>query len=263
MAARHSRAAELKMSFDSFLSGYAGNPPELPLVHSTSCERFDAIRSTGVLDPQTCAVFGEPLIYFFYGRPVYRSGKRGVSPDTRFLYCPVCLVLKPNAVSAFARLFPFDSGALDKGLFDPPIAQNHRDRYALGPAVLTAQRLVEAFFETNGAYFVGEPREFFTPPSGEDEVERYWQIVNAAGEAAFDERRSAIEIQSRDALALRDNLHAVIMPTGFLDEPAIRRAVVQDWRAVPITYDTHRGTIPNEYIRDISIKLQLLLKAYF
>jgi hypothetical protein len=92
------------MRFDDFLSTYSGELPELPLVHNTSCSQLEQILTTGILEPRDCSVFGEPLIYFFYGRPVYRSRKHGTSPDTRFDYCPVCLVFKPGALSSLARL---------------------------------------------------------------------------------------------------------------------------------------------------------------
>jgi hypothetical protein len=128
---------------------------------------------------------------------------------------------------------------------------------------VTAQRIVQAFFETNGSYYLGEPRKVFMPPTGGHEVEGYWQLITANGEANYDERRSAIEVQSRVAVSLRDNVHAVIMPTIFLEQIEVRRVVVQDWRALPITYDTYRGGIPNEYTRTIADKLRYLLDAYF
>ena len=251
------------MGFNDFLGAYTGVAPELPLVHSTSCAQFSQVQATGVLAPKDCPVFGEPLLYFFYGRPVYRPSTRGTTPDTRYDLCPVCFVFKPGALGSCARVFPFDSGALHVGLFDPPIARADRDRYSLAPALQTAQRLVEVFFETNGQYYLGEPRTAFTAPAGELDVERYWQLITSSGEAEFDERRSAIEVQSGTAVALRDNLHAVIMPTVFLDEPDVCRVVAQEWRAIPVTYETYRGAIPNEYARSIAEKLRSLFAAYF
>jgi hypothetical protein len=179
------------------------------------------------------------------------------------MYCPVCLVLKPGAVASLARIFPFDSGAATGGRFDPPVPGIDRDRYSLGPALLTAQRVVEAFFETNQKYYVGEPRTVFTPPGGEQEIQNYWQLINTTGMASFDDRRSAIEVQSRASLALKDNLHAVILPIAFLEEPEVRRVIMHDWRAIPVTYDTYRGAIPNEYVRVIVEKLRVLFAAYF
>lgn len=251
------------MGFDDFLNAHPGVGPELPLVHSTNCVQFAQMQATGVLAPQDCPVFGEPLLYFFYGRPVYRPSKRGATPDTRYDLCPVCFVFKPGALGSCARVFPFDSGALDAGLFDPPIARADRDNYSLAPVLQTAQRLVEVFFETNGQYYLGEPRKVFAAPAGELEIERYWQLITSSGEADFDERRSAIEVQCGAAVTLRDNLHAVIMPAVFLDEPEVCRAVAQEWRAIPLTYETYRGAIPNEYTRVIAEKLRKLFAAYF
>jgi hypothetical protein len=250
------------MSFDTFLQAFEGQSTELPLVHNTTCERFIDIAKNGTLDPRPCAVFNEPLIYFFYGRPIYRPSAVGNKPDTRYIYCPVCLVFKPYAVEALARLYPFDSGAACSGRFSPHVAWKDPGQFSLDPTMLTARQLVEAFFETNERYYFGMPRNGLVIPAVEPEVQQFWSLINEDGEAVFDDRRSAIELQTRAAIALKNNLHAVILPAAFLDEAEVRQVVIQKWRAIPVTYETFRGSVPNEYVRIVVEKLRILVGDY-
>jgi hypothetical protein len=249
-------------SFNDFVGKFAGRPNELPLVHNTTCSRLREITGTGSLDPRPCPVFNEPLIYFFYGRPIFRPRGPGDSPDTRVVLCPVCLIFKPRAIEPWSRVFPFDSGAASGGRFDPLIPAAHRDRYLLQSTISTARRVVEAFFDTNNHYYLGDPRKLLDN-GGVEEVQKYFTLISSTGPAEFDDRRSAIEVQSRKAIALRDNLYAVILPAAFLDVLQIREAVVSEWRAIPITYETHRGAVPNEYVRVIVEKFRSLFDAAF
>jgi hypothetical protein len=243
------------MSFDTYLTTFAGHQLQLPLVHNTTCLRFNDVAQTGVLEPRFCDKFKEPLVYFFYGRPIYRSSSSGQVADIRYTFCPVCLVFRANSPASIARVFPFDSGAASSGLFAPVIPSADRDQYSLAATIATAQRVVEAFFETNQQYYVGKVRSSFNSPSTEPEVGRYWTLVSTEGEARYDDRRSAIELQTRTPVSLNNTIQAVILPKAFLDESSLRRVIVQDWGAVPLTYNTSTGAIPNEYIRVISEKL--------
>ena len=233
---------------------------ELPLVHSTRCEKFADIAKARSLIPQLCPVFGEPLIYLFYGRPAYRS-KNGSTPSTDIAYCPVCFVFKPYTISAqLIRLFPFDSGASKGGLFEPHISRTDTDNFQLSLTLESARRTINFFFETNAKFFVGEPKRGLFIPDAELEALNYYQLVSHEGDEAYDDRRSAIEVQANIAIELRDTLLAVILPFSFLQESDIRKVIVKDWRTYPITYSTVRGTIPSEYVRVIAEKLRSYLE---
>src|SRR5262249_4347165 len=150
-----------RMSFDTYLESFAADQLQLPLVHNTTCLQFSDVANTGLLKPRFCDKFKEPLVYFFYGRPIYRPSASGNAADTGYTFCPVCLVLRPNSQIPIARVFPFDSGAAALGLFAPHIPSEHRDQYSLAATISTARRLVEAFFETNQQYYVGSARSVF------------------------------------------------------------------------------------------------------
>jgi hypothetical protein len=246
--------------FARFVDNHPGMTEELPLVHSTRCEKFLEIAKTRSLAPQPCPVFNEPLLYLFYGRPAYRS-KIGSAPSTDIAYCPVCFVFKPYTISAeVIRVFPFDSGASKGGLFEPHVSRTDTDSFQLSATLESARRTINLFFETNAKFFVGEPKRDLMIPCAELEAISYYQLVSHDGDDAYDDRRSAIEVQARSAIALRDTLLAVILPLSFLQDPNIRKVVVEEWRTYPITYSTVRGTIPSEYVRVITEKLRSYLQ---
>jgi hypothetical protein len=246
--------------FARFVDNHPGMTEELPLVHSTRCEKFLEIAKTRSLAPQPCPVFNEPLLYLFYGRPAYRS-KVGTKPSTDIAYCPVCFVFKPYTISAeVIRVFPFDSGASKGGLFEPQVARADTDNFQLSTTLESARRAASLFFDTNQNFFIGEPRRGLIIPPTEEEALRYYGLISHDGEDDYDDRRSAIEVQASTAISLRDILLAVILPLSFLQDADVKKVVVQEWRTYPITYSTVRGTIPRDYARDVSVKLESFLK---
>lgn len=253
------------MSLTSFVEAQKAITVELPLVHSTRSEVLHAIASTGVLEPQLCNVFGEALTYLFYGRPVYRSNKWGLEPSTDLPHCPICLVFRPDAIKNIARLYPCDSGGLRGDKFNPPISSIDYLRYELSTTLKSARQLTSKFFGTNRKYYLGTAKKSLPIPVGEVEARQYHQLVTTRGTSVFDQRRSAIEAQTREQINLRDNVAFVILPTAFLGLGRMRALIVKHWRAEPITYATYEGGIPVEYTNIIIDRLheQLEKGGYF
>lgn len=235
-------------------------PKSLPLVHSTTCSEFPAIASSGALQPNLCPIFSEPLIYFFYGRPAYYPRRVGRMPSTKITYCPICFVFRPQAATQIARVYPCDSGALQRGNFAEHIPPADRDKYELSGGLEYARRLVAAFFDSNGSYYLGKAREGLTFLAADQDSPRYYGLITCPRDVSYDERRSAIEVQTRQAIGLSDQLHAVILPGRFLDEGSVRETIVEQWGALPLLYDTQNGTAPYLYKRDVQIKLKDLLE---
>ena len=233
---------------------------ELPLVHSSRCELFATIAASDSIEPQTCEVFGERLIYLFYGRPVYRSETRGARPSTETAYCPICFVFKPGSIVHLARVFPCDSGGIAGQRFNPPIDAAERDNFALTATLDSARRLARQFFETNEKYYWGEASGTVPIPATETDALKYYHLIRTKGESDFDQRRSAVEVQTADRISLVDNLHFVILPTGFLEEPDVRETILRRWRGFPITYRTAAGGIPRECSVTIQTELEKFLK---
>jgi hypothetical protein len=219
---------------------------ELPLVHTTLSENLPSLVSLHEIRPTPCPVFGENLVYFFYGRPAYRSSK-GRQPGEDFALCPVCFVFKPQVVSRkVVRVFPCDTGALHGNRFQPHLSATDLPELELDPRIESARRLVSTFFQTNGRYFYGKTVTSIRLINGTAAF-RFHQLLLASGPVGYDDRKSAVEVQVREPVSLRDQLSFVVLPGEYLDDPTIRRAILEDWNCDPEPYNTIQGTSPSEF----------------
>jgi hypothetical protein len=116
----------------------------------------------------------------------------------------------------------------------------------LDPQIDSARRLVSLLFERNSDYFVGKVvrTRAFIPGSVEA---RFYQLLMRAGPADYDDRKSAIEVQVNQAISLRDQLLFVVLPREFLDDAAIRDAIINVWNCDPVVYATFMGDAPASY----------------
>jgi hypothetical protein len=102
-------------TFSDYIQKQEMVPNELPMVHTTEYFRLPSIQSSNTLQASACKVFGEPLLYFFYGRPAYRDASQ-TSPTRDVGFYPICFVFRPGTIAKGAkRLYPFDSGASQSG----------------------------------------------------------------------------------------------------------------------------------------------------
>ena len=242
-------------SFRTLVANHAGLAEELPLIHTSRCEFLSGIAATHVLEPQPCAIFHESLVYLFYGRPAYRShrGSRGGEPH---VLCPVCFVFKPRTVSRVVhRVYPCDTGAVAADRFHPEILASDLAQLALEPQIESARRLVSLLFERNSDYFVGKvvQTHAFTPGSV---GARFHALLMRAGPVEYDDRKSAIEVQVNQTITLRDQLLFVVLPNEFLEEAAIRDAIINVWNCDPVMYATFRGDTPASYYAVVREKVR-------
>ena len=233
-------------SLRTILSAQKVMAEELPLVHTSRCEHLPGFVASHQIEPTYCASFKESLIYLFYGRPAYRSKKGQKSGESKEL-CPVCFVFKPRTVSKkICRVFPCDSGALSSDLFAPHLTPADMQELELEPHIESARRLVPLFFESNANYFVGKVRASLTL-AGTSAAQRLHQLLLTFGPVNYDDRRSAIEVQVKEAISLRNQLLCVILPREFLDDTTIRRTILEEWNCDPVHYPTFFGDSPMEY----------------
>jgi hypothetical protein len=89
-------------------------------------------------------------------------------------------------------------------------------------------------FERNRDYFVGRvvQARSFTPGSVEA---RFYALLMRDGPVDYDDRKSAIEVQGNQAIALRDQLLFVVLPREFLEEAAIRDTIINVWNCDPVS----------------------------
>jgi hypothetical protein len=248
-------------SFADFVDRHVPVDKELPFVHSTRCQVFHHLCSAGFLSPNECPVFKEPLLYFFYGRPAYRS-RTGHLPNTAMAPMPICLVFKPGLFDGrLRRVFPFDTGAAHNGVFSPYVVPTDLMSFGFNPTLAAIKKAVRAFFETNSEYYAGTAKSGLkaSPRTGLPAVDSYCSLITDEGVSSYDDRRAAIEGQMADLLPLKDNLLAIILPSPFLDDATVRDAIVYQWRAYPLCYNHVRGTAPNQSVGVIVEKLQAFL----
>lgn len=206
---------------------------KLPLTHMTDAYTLRDISAVNRLTPTDCAIFQEPLLYLFYGRPAYRvaSQQRNSGLDA---YWPVCFVLKSDNVVP-SRVYPFDTGAFEDGRFDD--YRHHgmiKEDFELEPDPSSPGRLINLFWPDARSYF--DNRASLVPDTDpfDFEAKYYRELIGTRANRPFDERHSAIEIQSRSPIRLADNLVAIIVPQDFATDGLITKFEAMDVIVLPI-----------------------------
>jgi hypothetical protein len=204
-----------------------------------------------------CKVFGESLLYLFYGRASYRDPSND-KPQQGPALLPICLLFRPGTLSQMIkRIYPFDTGASQKELYEPHVqAKDALQKYAVSAAIESARRLVDCFFGTNENYFTGIAKNKLSIASVETEAQALYRLIKKGGDQTCDDRRSAIEVQLAEKADLRQSLLAVVLPTYFLDDQDLRRTLLDDWRAQPLGYPADVGMRPSEFHGVIRLKIR-------
>ena len=237
--------------FTSFIINFEQSLPFLPLLHTTDAFHFKEILKRELLEPEKCDVFDEKLLYFFYGYPAYRVNSGTISRFHGKL--PIVIILYPDAVKYAKRVFPFDSGAYNNGLFPEYMYDNFTiksfmaEPYPEFPGCIPIpdipSRIVSAFFQNNINYYYANKLRIF---SGSEllnchEAECHYELNNTKSESESDERRGIIEIQTVESVTLsKDSVWAVVLPESSLDNKILTKTVVEIWQAKPIPYRSYK-----------------------
>lgn len=252
------------MTFSDFVDSHKDEVDiEMPILHTTESAFLRPITEVGKLHPQQCSVFNRPLLYFFYGRPAYRS-KKAWKTNAGVDLCPVCFVLKPCRLKTqIDSIYPFDSGAASSGLFEPHISQDEINRYKLSPLSESLRKFIRLYFLSNGDYFVAKADPALDLTEACQEAIDYFNLITHDDAVAYDDRRSAIEISSSESVELMDNIMTIVLPFSMLEDRDIRQIILNEWGIRPITYSTVHGMIPGHYQPTILQKLSDFLKETY
>lgn len=226
--------------------------PQLPLVHSTDMYRFLDALDAGQLNPSPCPVFqGDPLIYFFYGRPSFRPNI-DEPPTSLKHYFPVCLIMRAGTPIPIRRIFPFDSGAFARGMYDAYLHNDMKlEDFGLEPDPSTPGRVIRMFFDDVPSYLLANAKSGLDIPPEQLEASSYNALISAQEANAIDSRGSGIEVQSGEPVALEGQIAAIVLPSTFLDGgQTSERLSAMGVDAIP--YRSISRSRPSEYFSEIT-----------
>lgn len=232
----------------------------LHLIHCTSTGRGIEVLQSGMLSPVHCSIYGEELLYLFYGRPAYKP-LSGIGASGIIDLAPICLVFDPQLLSAAVRVLPFDSGAFSRyaGLIGPDI---DRTAFELSGDMSMPRRLVNAFFQTNRNYFDQQPTIRETDiPLNRRSARAYARLIQDVAIGDRDDRASTIEIQFSAGIPLARALKALIAPSRMLDDADVRAALAECPGALPLPYKTYGRFEPNAFTHTIYERVDTFLEA--
>jgi hypothetical protein len=175
--------------FANLVSQAKGMVPLLPLAHTADGFRCREIVFSKRLDVHFCDVFKESLLYLFYGRAAYRASATS-TPTSLDAFSLVSFLLRTEAMPPPKRVFPFDTGAMHRGLF---AAHLHPDmeltNFEVAPSFVGAAKIVETFYDDNLNYYSGRCVAGKTFPAFEMEAQSYYSLIQTKAQMEADDRR--------------------------------------------------------------------------
>jgi hypothetical protein len=248
--------------FADFAATNAAASPYLPVVHTTDWLVFrDLMEVNSVLQNVQCPVFGEDLLYLFYGKPCYRMHAE-IEPTSLSAFYLISILFEPHSIGAPRRVLPFDSGAFAKGLYAASLHPRLRPLdFELNSSIQGAAQAVATFYGSNAQYFSSTVRNDIPVGTRDIEAEAFLSIIRTPARTPMDDRRSAIEIQLRHSIDIRTaDVCAVILPEVLLDDPLTEDFILKDLNAKPLGYYcTHAR--PAEDVRAMMIEAKRYYKS--
>jgi len=233
------------------------------LIHTTDFLTLSEIEMSGKLESlEEDSYYKTKTIYFFYGRPSYRI--HPTVKNTRISsFAPVCFVLKPSIDWKPARVYPFDSGAfLNKRMQDVFHPSFKLEDFELGAERGSASAVVEAFYGSNANYIDCQPAHSHDQKAfGQRRLHRletYLDLIERFPNDGSDERLHSIEIQFEQAVSLKGNLLAVIVPARFFDE-TMKRELEAKWDCTVVFYSIKAVFSPSDIMGLVFDKVREVL----
>lgn len=230
------------MTFADFINGTPKAAGNLGLAHVTDCAHLGEIARAGELKLRACRVFGERLVYLFYGRPAYRSKWEGGSTSD-LGYARACFVLRDEAASRAKRIFPFDSGGFRN--YGTALHRSFRiEDFQLKDGDHPLQ-VIGAFYANLEDYYWMNPIPGRRFSITQHAVESYYKLISAGQRETHDDRCAAIEVQLGEPMALKGQVLALIAPNQVFDDAELN-ARMAEWGAEPRGYRITRAFNPAE-----------------
>lgn len=213
----------------------------MPLFHTTRAYFLKKILIDRAIEPQCCEVFrGEKLSYLFYGRPSYKFNDDTVI--AKYWQLPTVLLFDSDVCSA-ERIFPFDSGAFEKGMYPKFFSMMPRDEFELHGSGDDIGKLVSAFLVDAERYFKLIPRKEddfingFSVSIDDEEVRALYDLISS-NENKIDDRRFSIEFQTSMKIELSlGKCKAIILPEEYLESEQMMK-ICDDMGIEVLSYPT-------------------------
>lgn len=192
----------------------------LPLFHV--CDAYNAREHLALGEITTdieCDVFGGRLNYLFYGRPAYKYATETGSTRNLSVY-PVAFVLDAESVDSIRRIFPFDTGAMQIGMYKSYFHKKSSNLdFELEPTTSRIKDLVIHMYGTNENYTRFDLADARSSPNS-FEMNGLAELFRSLHAQAADERRATIEVQTDNAIVLSpESLIGMIVPLPFMEDP--------------------------------------------
>jgi hypothetical protein len=220
----------------------------LPLTHITRGVIAEDIIRESHVRTSDCPVFGEPLAYFFYGRPAYRIGREIVIKAEAL--CPYCFIFKPELLDRAKSVFAFDTGAFNARLFSGVIASEMEVNDFRLEGKSAPNRLIALVFGSQQAYLVGDTRVVSAKANPHEfHAKAYLDLLLSPGRNEPDDRVFSIEVIFGDSVGLSGLLMAVVLPHTLWSNgvKAPWLGSLADTGAEIIPYEFIPGRAPEHY----------------
>lgn len=216
----------------------------LPLVHS--CGGYEAylIISDNKLKTQSCPVFKENLLYFFYGKPSYPPTEKVKINTASSSFNPVCFIVDTHKITP-KQIYPFDSGAFENKRYIRYIhPKTGIDNYLINnkSGIL---KYISVIYGSNEKYIYGEVFSNL-PDYNKPELESLFNLLKSDHVEEYDERANTIEVISDESYVLSEIVKFVILPDCLLKDDTIKAWLDTNNIEYDI-YRTRKLCAPNRY----------------
>ena len=239
----------MPLTFPEFLRGIAPTAKALHLTHCAGMNAAISIVERMAIERNHCSVYGEDLLYLFYGRPAYKPVEVEEAGDMPELL-PVCFVLDPSLLASAVRVVPFDSGgfARYRRHLGPQQRREHFEITREDAAAKAPARVVSAFYRTNRRYFDQRPHrgvdEF---PASRPAARAYARLIADRSLDDDDDRRGTIEVQLDRDVPLAEALRAIVAPPLMFEDPVVAAALEACPKVALVSYPTYGRHRPQDY----------------
>jgi hypothetical protein len=192
----------------------------MPLTHVTKSLLAEDIIRSKRLEPKISPPFEEPMAYFFYGRPAYRTTDEGAIKLEAA--CPFCFIFDPSLIKKASDIYAFDTGAFASRLYKHALTDEmNLDDFSLRSGHERPNKLISAVFGDASSYVDGNISK--VPPV--DQVTKSWEflprsylhLVSSRGRNEPDDRLCSIEVVVGKKINVMPFLKAVVVPHMLWD----------------------------------------------